>query len=164
MGEYYCTHILAGICACISVCVCACSPSGCAKGQSRTSGRRLGTRSPHTPPNPTFPPFIHNRVNEICHHLALRLLWVSSFLCQVKIIEHGCIWPLGSLGVLGGPGWLICFYCRFSGGNVLDGAEDREEVTLAFRFVVRNVATTSSGFSSYLLKFALKMYGYVIYC
>lgn len=39
----------------------------------------------------------------------------------------------------------------------MDGVEDREEVTLAFRFVVRNVAT-SSGFSSYLQKFTLKWY------
>lgn len=39
---------------------------------------------------------------------------------------------------------------------MLDGVVDREEVTLAFRFVVRNVATTSAGFSSYLLEFTLK--------
>lgn len=91
--------------------------------------------APLCPPVPPSP-FIHNRVNEICHHLALRLLWVRSFLCQVKIIERflGCIWPLGSWG---GPGWLICFYCRFSRGNVLNGGEDREEVTRAFRLVVR---------------------------
>lgn len=39
---------------------------------------------------------------------------------------------------------------------MLDQGENREEVTLAFRFVVRNVAITSSGFSSYLLKFTLR--------
>lgn len=52
-------------------------------------------------------PFIRKRVNEICHHLVLRLLWVGSFLCQVKIIEqfHGRIWPLGTSGFL--DGWFV---------------------------------------------------------
>lgn len=39
---------------------------------------------------------------------------------------------------------------------MLDGGEDREEVTLAFSFAVGNVAPISIGFSSYLLKFTLK--------
>lgn len=45
-------------------------------------------------------------------------------------------------GILRGPRWLIRCYCRFSRGNVLDGGQNREEVTLAFRFVARNVAIT----------------------
>ena len=52
-------------------------------------------------PVPLFP-LIRKRVNEICHHPVPRLLWVGSFLCQVKTIEqfHGRTWPLGSSGCL----------------------------------------------------------------
>lgn len=116
-----------------------CSPTDRSKGQRPTSGKCPGTRSPRTPCR--LSPFIYRRVNEICRHLIGRLLWVASFLCQVKIIERFRRLD----GPLGFPQWLICYYCRSSRGDGLDGGEDEEEVTPALSFWLRNVTAVSYG-------------------
>lgn len=74
--------------------------------------------------------FICWRVNKICRHLIARLLWVASFLCQVKIIE----WFRRLDGPLGFPQWLICYYCISSRGDEVDRGEDEGEVTPALGF------------------------------
>lgn len=112
----------------------------CSRGHDGTSGRRLGTRSPCTPlPQLPLSPFISRRVNKICHHLVPRLLWVGSFLCQVKIIEwfQGCVSAAGVRDgwfvLLADPLGAVCS-CRrgrrrgsdFSSGSVVRNAATSE--------------------------------------
>lgn len=86
--QHFCSLKFAPLCFCVFVSVLrVCVPHQVAL-KVRPDLREASRHTFHSPPfTPLtwFPPFIHNRVNEICHHLAQCLLWVDSFLCQVKI-------------------------------------------------------------------------------